>query len=106
MTAFSPDGRFFVSGSTDGEMKLWRTSHGQIPEDAPVCSKFECHDLGLTCGQFRPEMLEEGRVHLLATGGNDSLVKIWKIHVEREKVDLWKVLEVMRKKRKHIIWWK
>ena len=100
MTAFSPDGLFFVSGSTDGEMKLWRNSEADhVPEDTPICSKFECHDLGLTCGQFSPEMVEVGRVHVLATGGNDALVKIWKIHVEQEKVALWKVLEVKKKTR-------
>lgn len=79
--AFTPDSNFVVSGSTGGDLKVWDAKYGHGKFLAFV---LECHDLGVTCCDFSPTFgsancySDDGSVHfLLATSGQDNLVKLW-----------------------------
>ncbi|XP_023240325.1 WD repeat, SAM and U-box domain-containing protein 1-like isoform X1 [Centruroides sculpturatus] len=95
--AFSPDSTYLVSGSSRGELRLWdaRYGHGKC-----LFSQIEAHDLGVSCCDFNPlyeinkniteliELIQENgltgsdnmsTVYIVASGGNDDLIKLWKI---------------------------
>lgn len=80
--AFSPDSTYLLSGSSRGELKLWdaRYGHGKC-----LLTQIEAHDLGVSCCDFNPLYeINTGNdnmstVYIVASGGNDDLVKLWKI---------------------------
>jgi WD40 repeat protein len=84
--SFSPDSNFIMTGSTQGDLRFWECKFGQgrhllhIPE---------AHDLGVMSCQFSPRFGAQGAtlelggntMYMLASGGNDNLVKLWRVFV-------------------------
>nr|XP_037858003.1 WD repeat, SAM and U-box domain-containing protein 1 isoform X3 [Chlorocebus sabaeus] len=72
--AFSPNGSFFVTGSSCGDLTVW--------DDKMRCLHSEkAHDLGITCCDFSSQPVSDGEQGLqffrLASCGQDCQVKIW-----------------------------
>lgn len=103
--SFTPDGSYIVSGSTLGDLRFWDARFGHGRHLALVK---EAHDLGVTCCQFSPSIGAQGKpkprqncnlvpqgafpgpssevsggscMYLLASGGNDDAVKIWRLSI-------------------------
>ncbi|KAL8612934.1 hypothetical protein ACOMHN_001017 [Nucella lapillus] len=78
--AFSPDGHYLVSGGPNGDLYVWDAAfgHGRY-----LSLKVDAHDLGVTCCEFSPtygtacEQSGPMCQLLLATGGKDSLIRLW-----------------------------
>ncbi|XP_064644227.1 WD repeat, SAM and U-box domain-containing protein 1-like isoform X2 [Lineus longissimus] len=80
--AFTPDSSYLVSGSTNGDLRLWDAQFGHSK-----CLLYELdgHDLGVACCEFSPtygsgasqDVVQAS--FLLATGGNDNNVKLWDV---------------------------
>ncbi|XP_033733128.1 WD repeat, SAM and U-box domain-containing protein 1-like [Pecten maximus] len=84
--AFSPDSNFVVTGCSNGNLRAWDANYGHSKHLAYI---LEGHDLGVTCCDFSPtygsarEVYKDGSVwFLLATCGQDSLVKLWVFHTQ------------------------
>lgn len=70
-----------MTGCVNGHIRLWDCF--DVENKSSLISQ-EAHELGVTCCDFSPKGL--GGTHgqhrfLLATGGNDSLVKLWHVIV-------------------------
>ncbi len=70
--AFSPDGRYALSGSTDKTMKLWEVSSGR------EIRTFQGHTSYVTSVAFSPD----GRYAL--SGSGDGTMKLWEVSSGRE----------------------
>nr|CAD7398665.1 unnamed protein product [Timema cristinae] len=83
--SFTPDSSFLVTTCTLGVMKLWALSDQWDNSTANRClySVDDAHDLGVMSSDFSPvqEINEDDSSlchrYLLATCGNDHLVKVW-----------------------------
>lgn len=62
---FSPDGKWIVTGSEDGTVKMWDLGTSKVIQE------FKQHTSGVSCLQFHPCEF------LLATGSSDKTVKFW-----------------------------
>ncbi|XP_062862561.1 WD repeat, SAM and U-box domain-containing protein 1-like [Trichomycterus rosablanca] len=73
--SFSPCGQMFVTGSTLGDLRFWSLTM------KPLCAESQAHDLGVSCCQFSPQTHIDCQVMTfrLASGGQDSHLKIWMI---------------------------
>uniref|UniRef100_A0A914UTW8 WD repeat, SAM and U-box domain-containing protein 1 n=1 Tax=Plectus sambesii TaxID=2011161 RepID=A0A914UTW8_9BILA len=93
--AFTPDSAFLLTGSSVGELRMWDARYGLGQH---MALEREAHDLGVTCAAFSPVATSTAAVaaavdcdappspspkshttYLLATGGNDDLVKLWHV---------------------------
>ncbi|XP_067004691.2 WD repeat, SAM and U-box domain-containing protein 1 isoform X2 [Anabrus simplex] len=82
--AFTPDSQLLTTASSDGNFKLWCVTPCS---DQCVLTQEEAHDLGVQSVDFSPSEGLPGTDHrggrqyryMLATCGNDSLVKLWHI---------------------------
>ncbi|XP_018329595.1 WD repeat, SAM and U-box domain-containing protein 1 [Agrilus planipennis] len=80
-TSFTPDDKLMVTVCTNGEIKLWNILTG-----TNIFTELYAHDLGINFCDFSENMEPNPLVqsngkqnYLLATCGNDSLVKLWLI---------------------------
>jgi len=72
--------RILVSGSSDETLKIWDLNSWPPQK---ISSLEEVHDLGITCCAFQPNNSEDANIQdkaVLATGGNDSAIRIWWIY--------------------------
>ena len=92
-TDISTDGNLLAVGCSGEVLRVWNISSLSnsmsgsstpstvaVPSDEPslLFSKEEVHDLGILCCAFMPEEnIKDG--YTLVTGGNDALIKVWKI---------------------------
>ncbi|ODQ68607.1 WD40 repeat-like protein [Nadsonia fulvescens var. elongata DSM 6958] len=69
--AFGPRDNFIISGGADGEIYVWNRSNSRL------VGKFPAHDGTVNCidSKFYPET----NLHLFASGGDDSMVKLWTV---------------------------
>ncbi|CAG7835245.1 unnamed protein product [Allacma fusca] len=84
--AFSPDGQYVVTGCFNGNLKLWDCRDDSSTE---ALTTQEAHELGVTSCDFSPKGLGQTRGQhrlLLASGGNDSLIKLWQVTIGPETV--------------------
>ena len=80
--AFTPDSTFIISGSSNGDLRVWdaKYGHGKV-----LTYTLEGHDLGVTSCDFSPHMkVKDSGVdgcitYEFATSGHDNLVKIWEM---------------------------
>jgi WD40 repeat protein len=63
--AFSPDGKYILTGSQDGTARLWDVQKGE------EVRRFIVHKGGVSAVAFSPD----GK--LVVTGGNDGTVRLW-----------------------------
>ncbi|MGH9836323.1 MAG: AAA-like domain-containing protein, partial [Blastocatellia bacterium] len=66
--AFSPDGKFVLTGSYDSTARLWRADSGQL-----ISTLRHGYDLGVLAGAFSPD----GRFVL--TGSSDGTARLWRV---------------------------
>lgn len=65
--AFSPWGRYILSGGADGTMRLWKTRGGMEMQ------RFSVHDSAVHCVKFSPD----GKY--AASGGDDYNIQLWQV---------------------------
>jgi WD40 repeat protein len=70
--AFSPDGRFALSGSSDKTVRLWSLELGK------EVFRFDGHTEAVNCVAFAPD----GRRAL--SGGSDGTLRLWDLNARRE----------------------
>ncbi|KAI1280766.1 WD repeat, SAM and U-box domain-containing protein 1 [Halotydeus destructor] len=80
--SFSPDSNYLISGSSGGDIKLWDARHGH---GKCLDTVTEAHDLGVTSCDFSSQYQVKSiggalkSFYILASCGNDDLVKIWHV---------------------------
>uniref|UniRef100_A0A0K2SY79 WD repeat, SAM and U-box domain-containing protein 1 n=1 Tax=Lepeophtheirus salmonis TaxID=72036 RepID=A0A0K2SY79_LEPSM len=77
-----------VSGCAMGELKYWIFNPYGDQKSQTLTYVEEAHDLGVNCGAFRHQNESKCEEYYLATGGNDCLIKIWKVdnaHIQPHK---------------------
>lgn len=88
---FSPDSAYLVSGSNNCDLAVWDARYGGTKW---LCRTLEAHDLGVACATFSPSHVvsnddekgasEASACYLLATCGNDSIVRLWHVQTGDE----------------------
>lgn len=80
---FSPDGLLIATTCTNADYRLWLTENYRF-----IFIKEDAHEWGIQSCDFSQNLNpipngDPGRNHyLLATCGNDSLVKLWRISID------------------------
>ena len=64
---FSPDGAFLISGSSNGDLRIWDALYGT---NRNLFLELEAHDLGVTCCDYSPTYGSAGE---LKTSHHDSI---------------------------------
>ncbi|XP_033185923.2 WD repeat, SAM and U-box domain-containing protein 1 isoform X1 [Bombus vancouverensis nearcticus] len=93
--AFTHDSCYLITACNEGTWRLFQISDNKNCEALIICG--EAHDLGVQGCDFCPtsNFITNGRSeniitnknsYLLATGGNDSLVKLWEITIDKVNV--------------------
>ncbi|XP_050590838.1 WD repeat, SAM and U-box domain-containing protein 1-like isoform X2 [Bombus affinis] len=93
--AFTHDSCYLITACNEGTWRLFQISDNTNCEALIICG--EAHDLGVQGCDFCPtsNFITNGRSentisnkhsYLLATGGNDSLVKLWEITIDKVNV--------------------
>jgi WD40 repeat-containing protein SMU1 len=73
--AFSPDGKFFISGSVDGFIEIWDVDEGVLRKDLPYQEDetFMMHDASVAALHVNREST------YLAAGDSSGVVKVWEL---------------------------
>ena len=71
--AFSPNGRWFATGSRDGILRVWDVFTIMKLGDVPPSLVIQAHKKGVNSVAFSPDG------SILATGGNDAVARFWDI---------------------------
>ena len=76
MACLLKNGVLAVTGCNDGYLMIW-----DVCKEKVISSIEEAHDLGVVCGAVKPSMDNDIAqcYSILASGGNDGLIKIWKV---------------------------
>ncbi|XP_071867920.1 uncharacterized protein isoform X3 [Bombus fervidus] len=93
--AFTHDSCYLITACNEGTWRLFQINDNKNCEALIICG--EAHDLGVQGCDFCPtsNFITNGRSeniisnkhsYLLATGGNDSLVKLWEITIDKVNV--------------------
>ena len=85
MACFLTDtGSLAATGCNDGYLKIWNVDMEQVVTSVEE----EAHDLGVVCGDVKPKPSDasDNNHSILATGGSDGLIKIWKISIDAESI--------------------
>lgn len=93
--AFTHDSCYLVTACNEGAWRLFDVSDNENCGTLIICG--EAHDLGVQGCDFCPtsnfiangtneNIISDKHSYLLATGGNDSLVKLWKITIGKVNV--------------------
>ncbi|XP_076678965.1 WD repeat, SAM and U-box domain-containing protein 1 isoform X2 [Andrena cerasifolii] len=91
--AFTHDSRYLVTACNEGTWRLFDIVDDKTCAALMICE--EAHDLGVQGCDFSPtsnvilagrriDTSNDKRSYLLATSGNDSLVKLWQITIDKE----------------------
>lgn len=84
----SPDDEVLVTASCNADYRIWRLENSKC-----IFVKEDAHDGGIQSCDFSenlepiPNVTCNGQSYLLATCGNDSMVKLWRISVEKGSDD-------------------
>ncbi|XP_066142356.1 WD repeat, SAM and U-box domain-containing protein 1-like isoform X2 [Euwallacea fornicatus] len=99
----SPDNKILVTVSCNGDYRVWLLDTSKC-----IYVKEDAHDGGIQSCDFSenlepiPNVIKNGQSYLLATCGNDSMVKLWRLTVEERnkelnyeelEVKLWRLLQ-------------
>merc|ERR1719327_1761976 len=73
--AFSPDGKFFISGSVDGFIEIWDVDEGGLRKDLPYQEDetFMMHDASVAALHVNRDST------YLAAGDSSGVVKVWEL---------------------------
>nr|CAI5824458.1 unnamed protein product [Callosobruchus analis] len=100
---FSPDNLLIVTVSTNADFRVWC-----LDDLKCLYVKEDAHDLGIQCCDMSqnlepiPNIITDAQSYLLATCGNDSFVKLWRLTVPKQddelqfanvEVKLWRSLQ-------------
>lgn len=86
LACFTANSSHIITGCNDGVLKVWPLS--TVVNDGSKSVKAlsavdDAHDLGIVCGACKPKL--DNNYCFLVTGGNDSLLKVWKVYVSGSK---------------------
>lgn len=82
--SFAPDGKIIVTVSCNADFRIW-----SVEDYACLYTKEDAHEYGIqSCDMSQnlepiPNVVLDAQSYLLATCGNDSLVKLWRITVPK-----------------------
>ena len=85
-TSISIDGKLLAVGCSGEVLKIWNImalTSWEVKEPSLMFTKEEVHDLGILCCAFLPD--DDGSEKTLVTGGNDALIKVWRIQAGSER---------------------
>ena len=85
-TSISIDGKLLAVGCSGEVLKIWNImalASSEAKEPSLMFTKEEVHDLGILCCAFLPD--DDGSDKTLVTGGNDALIKVWRIQAGSER---------------------
>jgi WD40 repeat protein len=83
---FTHESSHVLTGDNDGVINCWNVLYTvKEKKMKPSFSVDVAHDLGISCGDCKPMTGDPGDYSIIVTGGNDSLLKVWKIRIAGAK---------------------
>ncbi|VVC34911.1 Hypothetical protein CINCED_3A006655 [Cinara cedri] len=82
--SFSPDSRYLMSGCVEGHFRIWSVHPKKcIVSNTSTIIRDNAHEIGITSADFAFKNPSKKRSLLMLTGGNDAVVKTWKLLDDR-----------------------